>query len=522
MPRYPAQAAWVSCIALLSLAGCAAGRPPASVAVTPAAAPILRIIGTNDFHGALEARANSAGVSWGGAVALAGVIAQARAECVAPACYSILLDAGDEYQGQAVSTLAHGRPVSAIFNRLGYDVAALGNHDLDWGRAVFQERRAEQHYPVLSANLRYADGRAVEWVSPDALVRRGPFAIGVIGIMTAEAPTAIAASNIVGLRFPDAAPIVDSFAADLRARGANIVVLLAHAGGRCDSTGTVGCHGEIFDLARRLTQHVDAIVSGHSHELVNSSVNGIPVTGARMSGQAVGVTDLAPDGRVVRRDVRFAFADSTPRDTAVARLVADAVAAAGPRLNEVIAQIGDDMPRTGHEYALGNLIVDGMRAAGHADFAVTNETGIRAPLRAGPATFGALFEIQPFGNRLVVLSATGDAMRRYFEKMIGPRGPITFVSGAAITVDTTRAAGHRITRIMLPSGRTLDDAATYTIVLTDFLHTGGLGLYFPEAGAAVRELPGVDLDATVNYLRELPTPVRAPRDQRWTLLPRPN
>ena len=77
---------------------------------------------------------------WGGAVALAGAIGRARSECTPPACYSILVDAGDEFQGQATSTIARGKPVSEIFNALRFDVAAMGNHDLDWGADTLRIR----------------------------------------------------------------------------------------------------------------------------------------------------------------------------------------------------------------------------------------------------------------------------------------------------------------------------------------------------------------------------------------------
>src|SRR5947207_11789060 len=92
-----------------SVACASSGTPIARPDASPTAAnrdasPILRVIGTNDFHGALEARPNASGVMWGGAVALAGVIGRARGECAPPACYSILVDAGDEFQGQATST----------------------------------------------------------------------------------------------------------------------------------------------------------------------------------------------------------------------------------------------------------------------------------------------------------------------------------------------------------------------------------------------------------------------------------
>jgi len=500
-------------------AGAPAPGNPSAIASRDGQA-ILRIIGTNDFHGGLEARPNATGVMMGGAVALAGAISRARSECTPPRCYAVLVDAGDEFQGQAASTIARGKPVSEIFNALGYDVAAMGNHDLDWGADTLRLRMAEERYPVLSANYRRLDGRSADWIKPTAIIRRGPFVVGVIGIMTLEANAAIMAKNLVGFHFVDPVPIVDSLAVDLRRRGANIVILAAHSGGRCDATGTADCHGEMLVNAGRFSQKIDAIVSGHSHELVNTSVNGIPITGARTAGQAIGVIDLALGGRVVAHDVRFAFPDSLPRDTTIARMVSAAIAAVGPRLNAPITALAEDLRNVGRDYPLGMLLVDGMRAAlPGADFAATNATGFRSSLQAGVVTYGNLFDVQPFGNRLMAVTASGASMRRYFEMLSVSRASSVFISGAVVTVDTTRPVGARVSAVTLPNGREMDDRAQYTIVITDFLVTGGLGLAFPDSSAVTKDLSILDLEASIAYLRSLPSPVRAPRERRWLVVP---
>jgi 5'-nucleotidase len=104
------------------------------------APPHLRVIGTNDLHGALEPRRDARGVLRGGAAALAATIERAEAECAAPDCQWILVDGGDEFQGTLASNLAYGRPVSGIYNRLGYTAAALGNHEFDWGPDTLRAR----------------------------------------------------------------------------------------------------------------------------------------------------------------------------------------------------------------------------------------------------------------------------------------------------------------------------------------------------------------------------------------------
>jgi 5'-nucleotidase len=88
------------------------------------------------------------------------------------------------------------------------------------------------------------------------------------------------------------------------------------------------------------------------------------------------------------------------------------------------------------------------------------------------------------------------------------------VSGATITYDSTAAAGSRIVSVRLADGSSIQPDKRYTLVLNDFLATGGDGLGLSAAAVRTEVLPIVDLDALVSYLRALPQPVQAPTDRR--------
>ncbi len=472
----------------------------------------LRIIGTNDFHGALEPRPDAGGVRRGGAAYLATALKRAKTGCTPPACETILLDGGDEFQGTPASNLAFGRPVVQMFNELGYAAGAVGNHEFDWGQDTLRARMKEAHYGILAANVRYADGRDVPWIRDYTLVVRGALKVGVIGVATVSTPTTTKASNVADLRFPDPVPIVDSLTRRLRARGADYVVVVAHAGAFCDRDGSANCNGEIVDFAKALREPVDAIVSGHTHSLVNTVVNGTPVMQARSSGTAFNVVDLGPDG--IGHSVHDVFTDSLAADPAVAAIVQRAVAKVAPLVNRRIATITTDLQKTGNQYPLGFLIADAFRAEGKADVALTNNGGIRAPLRAGPVTYGSLFEVQPFGNGLYRLTLSGASLRQYFEKLVA-RSPSVHLSGAVVTYDTTRAAGSRVVSVIMSDGSALRDDRQYRLVVNDFIATGGDGLGLAAAGARTEILPLVDLDAIIAYLHSRPQPVAIPTNPRF-------
>jgi 2',3'-cyclic-nucleotide 2'-phosphodiesterase (5'-nucleotidase family) len=493
----------------------APGKAPAVLPPRgPRPATRLRILSTNDLHGALEPRPDNAGVRRGGIAYLASAIAAARAGCVSPACETLLVDGGDEMQGTPASNLAFGKPIVDLFNEIGYSAAAVGNHEFDWGQDTLRARMRQARYAFLGANVRYADGRDVPWIRDDTLITRGALKVGVIGVATRLTPTTTRASNVTDLRFLDPAPVVDSLARRLRARGADYVVVLAHDGAFCDRDGATNCKGEIIDLARRIKEPVDAIVSGHTHSLVNTDVNGIPVIQARLTGTALAVVDLGPEGSTHR--VVDVLTDSIIPDTKIAARVSEAVARVAPVVNRPVATIERDLNRDGNQYPLGNLIADAMRAVGQSDVAVMNNGGIRTRLRAGPATYGSLFEVMPFANALYRYTVTGSSLRDYLERLVAKR-PSVHVSGVVVAYDSTAAEGARISSVRLANGSMLDPAGRYTLVLNDFLATGGEGLALGTRALKSEVLPEGDLDTLIAYLRARPQPVQAPTDARFVV-----
>ncbi|MEP7346058.1 MAG: 5'-nucleotidase C-terminal domain-containing protein, partial [Gemmatimonadaceae bacterium] len=475
----------------------------------------LRLIAINDFHGALEPRRDSAGTQRGGALALAAEIARARAECVAPACVSLLLDGGDEFQGTAASNFAFGRPVVALFNQLGVSAAALGNHEFDWGQDTLRRRMRDAAYPILGANVRNRDGSDVTWIPDDTLLAVGGLRVGVIGIATVETSRTTKTENVSDLMFVDPAPVVDEHARSLRARGAQFVIVVAHAGAFCDRNAARSCEGEIIALAQRVTEHIDAFVSGHTHSALASIIRGAPVVQARTRGTAIGVVDLPVEaGTSPSIELRDVLPDRvTTRDSVVARIVRDATESLRERMNRPIARIGDRMP-AGLNGTLGNLIADAQRAAGHGDVAIMNTGGVRAPLDTGMATFGSLFEVQPFANTLVRLTVRGRELREYLERVVANSPVRAHLSGAEVRFDPSRASGSKVIDVRLSGGRPINDTATYRLIMTDFLATGGDGLNLAGTALRVEPLPIVDLDALIDYLRGQPAPVRAPTDRR--------
>ena len=469
----------------------------------------VRILATNDFHGALEPRRDSRGVLRGGAAILATEIARARAECRPPTCTAILLDGGDQFQGSPASNLSYGRPIVTLFNRLGRTASALGNHEFDWGQDTLRARMREARYPFLAANVTDAAGKDIPWIPDDTLLSIGPVRIGIIGLATVVTPTTTKPSNVADLRFTNPIPVVNARARVLRGRGAQLVVVVAHAGAFCASTPTPSCDGEIVDLAQGITERVDAIVSGHTHSPVTTVINRIPIVQARSHGSALGILDVSLTGADPVITLRDILPERTAADPVIDSLVRAVTEPLRAIVNRPIATVADPMSGI----VLGSFMADAFRTAGEGDVGIMNRGGVRAPLDSGTVTYGELFEIAPFGNMLVRLTMTGAGLRAWFEKAYGQRNPVALLSGVVVTIDTTKAAGSRVVSVVMGNGQPLVDTQSYRFIYSDFLNANGDGLQATEGVQRVEELGIVDIDAITEYVRRN-SPVRAPRDER--------
>ncbi|MGE3525488.1 MAG: bifunctional UDP-sugar hydrolase/5'-nucleotidase, partial [Gemmatimonadales bacterium] len=294
--------------------------------------------------------------------------------------------------------------------------------------------------------------------------------------------------------------------------------LVAHAGAFCADDHETGCKGEIIDLARSLDSgSVDLIVSGHTHTLVNTRVNGIPIVQAGSSGSAVALADVVKTvvaGLEVRTRLFTVYADSIRPDSQMVVLMDRLRRQSDSLMNRPIATLKAPMSRSGPQYPLGNLIADAQRNAARADIGLMNNGGIRSGLLAGTVTYGELFEVQPFQNAVMRLTITGRRLRDLLELALRGDEPSVHLSGLRVRYDSTRPPGRRVREMRLLNGRKVEDKQTYVLAVNDFLAGGKDG--FTLLADLPQETTGVlDLDALAAYLQRLPQPVEPPADLRF-------
>ena len=465
----------------------------------------LSLVGTNDVHGHAET------LRW-----LGGHLRNLRAAREADGGGVLLVSAGDMWQGTLASNASEGEVMVRGFAALGYDAAALGNHEFDYGpvgpRAAAEPgdaprgallARAEEArrlgVPFLAANI-LEDGRPIAWpgVMPSVLVERAGRKVGIVGVSTEETTRTTLRANVRDLRM---APLVASIvreAHSLRERGAVVVVVAAHAGGRCsrfdDPTDLSSCErdSEIFEVARELPEGlVDAIIGGHTHQAIAHEVNGIPVLESHAQGRAFGRVDLevGPEGVVTHRifPPREVCGRDRSRcapppyegravepDPAVEAAVAPELDAAEAELERPLGPTlrGRFRRSFRDESPLGRLLSDLLlEASPGADVALLNGGGIRADLPAGPLRFGALYEAFPFDNRIARLTLTAAQLEELFRRHAGRSRSGLLVAGLRVDV----RCGGRGPEVTLRDarGRVLSDDARVELVTSDYLATSG-------------------------------------------------
>ncbi|MEP6781138.1 MAG: 5'-nucleotidase C-terminal domain-containing protein [Gemmatimonadaceae bacterium] len=484
----------------------------ASTPLTTQGVRTLRIIGTSDFHAALEGRKDDKGVLRGGAVALKTAIVKARDECKTT-CTSINIDGGDLFSGTPASDWNSGLPTVAAIDRMGISAGALGNHEFDFGQDTLKMRLKQLNYRVLAANVVGDDGKLPSWLRADTIVVRNGLRIGVVGVAAQFTPTSTHMRNVVGLKFLPEAPAASERIRELRAQNVDAVILTAHDGARCTSGLSEGCVGSGIEMVKALTEKPDAVILAHAHTNMLLRVNDIPVVQMTSNGRAIGVIDipLSPKG-VVATEIRDVTGDVSV-DPVLDTIVKNAIDRARSRLERPVATIAETMKRPGEIYPLGNLMADVARVMTNSDFGTWNNGGIRADVMAGPMTFGMAHELSPFGNVLVQLKIRGKDMPAMFESVVRGRGPNSHISGFTITYDSTLAPGKRITSLTKSDGSALDPNKIYTLGLNDYM-IDDANFMRPELVMSTDVLPIVDQDAIAEYFKRLPQPVRAPTEVR--------
>jgi 5'-nucleotidase len=485
---------------------CSKDVPPAETTVDQSKTGDIVIVGTNDFHAALDR-----------AEGLASVITDLRNRYGGRMVY---LDAGDQFQGSLEGNLSKGRAVVGFFNLLKLDAAAIGNHEFDYGPDVsnritvepgedgmgsLKARASEATYQFLSANLVVNPVESCEQdthcnalgqktiFEPHTVIERGGKKIGIIGATTSTARYRTSPAYLTGARFEEMLPVVQAESKFLRnVVKCDWVLLTAHAGLRFEEDGKTLAESELRSMLEKMQEpRVDAVVAGDIHITALKEVRGIPVIQAGHGAEHVGVIHLSKaDGKMQYRfdplvevpDVGVSF-EATEYMKPFRR-------AALQRKRQILAIARDKFPldKT-QETALGNLVaaafLEAAKERGGADVAIVNAGALRTDLPANTITYSHLFKLFPYDDYFVIADLTGAQFRTLLEIAFSGAKGMPAVAGLRVTLTqpTPRDLNgdgakedweqNVLSDIRDKKGNQLNDKKIYRLATLSYLVEGG-------------------------------------------------
>jgi len=526
----------------------------------------ISVVATTDLHGGVLPRGDRGGLAMFG-----GYLRNIRAARMRDGGGVLLIDSGDMFQGTLESNLNEGEAVVRAYNGLAYSAVAIGNHEFDYGpagpdetprtpgedaRGALKARAAQARFPFLAANtIDDATGKPVAWPNfkPSTIVNVRGVKVGLIGVTTIDTRAQTIGANVVGLTFAPLAPAITREAMALRASGATVVIVMAHAGGRCskldDPEDVASCDQmqEIMGVARQLPAGlVDMIAAGHTHQAMAQDVAGIPVVEAYANGRSFSRVDLSVNrssGAVVAKHIfqpqdavagRYEGRVVTPDTTTNAVLASAVRKAMTVKTQPLGVFLETPFPRGDQqdETALADLITDGMVASVHAaDVAFGNGGSLRTDLPGGPLTYGSVYEVYPFDNRLVTMTLTGDQLTRIISyNLTRTAAPTEILPIAGFKVDAKCEGANLRVVLTRSSDAVIRPDDKLTVVTSDFIAGGGDGLMAPAGPVGdVRNPEGAPIlrESVVAWLRSRGGRLNenqfvSPDNRRWHYpMPRP-
>ena len=485
----------------------------------------LVILHTNDMHGYMQASDTCLGI---------GAVAQLKKDYQQQGYDVLLMDAGDYLQGSSFANFTQGESVVEVMNAAGYDVAALGNHEFDYGSDVLEKRISEMNFPAVAANIT-VDATGEPFIQQNAVFTLSDGTkVGVFGLDTPSTSTTSAPKNTAGLTFAQGEELYAAAQAqidELKGQDCSIIVCVGHLGEEAANEGN-NAENVVAN-----TSGLTVMIDGHDHLVENQTVkdkegNDVLIAETGYYLKNIGVLTYE-NGKFT--DSLVEVGTYTGSDPELEKMVAEETAEIEATMQEVVAVTdfelyGEAAPgnRT-QETTMGDLASDAMywqvtQAAGSApDAVVLNGGAIRASIKAGEIKLLDIHNVFPFNNQLCTVEVTGaqllEALEAATQSSPDPMGAFPQVYGIKYTLDTTvpyekgelypgttyyapAAPGSRIT-IHEVAGKEFDPEATYTIATNEFVATGGDTYYcFAEAGATTMVYVGyLDYEALLNFMK---------------------
>ncbi|WP_051478548.1 5'-nucleotidase C-terminal domain-containing protein [Arthrobacter sp. H5] len=529
----------VSCVAALGVAPAATAAPGGTPGPKDQTATIT-VMGTSDLHGYIEnwdyftnAEYDDAASNDVGLAKISSLVKQVRADRGEES--TLLIDNGDTIQGTAltdyfanvepVDQTGEIHPMAAAMNALDYDATTVGNHEFNYGLPLLDAFEGQLDFPLLGGNVKDWDTGEDAFtpyvIETVKLKGQKPIKVGILGLTT-PGSAIWDKNNVEGeLRFLDMVEQAQKYVPEMKAAGADVVVVSSHSGP--SGTSSYGGDLPVENASTLLAEEVpgiDAILAGHEHReiperFVTNKATGEQVLltepknwGQRLSVMDFELTKVRGQWDVTSANSELLNANTVPADPEISALVADQHQSVIDYVNTAIGSATETMSAAESRYrdtavmdfvnkVQADAVEQALEGTPNADLPVLS---IVAPFNRaavipeGPVTIRDMAGLYVFPNTLFGVEMTGAQIKDYLEysatyfNQTAPGAPVDpatltnaagtpdynydMMSGVAYDIDISKPVGERITNLSY-SNALIDPAQRFAVATNNYRQSGG-------------------------------------------------
>ncbi len=400
-------------------------------------AKTVKIITTGDMHGWIESQ-SAMKMKVGGTAEM--LTNWKNVEKYSPD-NTLILSAGDNFTGAAISGITEGDSVVDLMNIMKYDATTIGNHEFDYGASKIAAWKKKALFEFLSANIYSNDNKAISWQKPYKIFTRDGVKVAVIGLTTTD--LRVLTNNANDFTITKYQDTLRELVPLIRKEGAETIIVLAHVD-----------QDNLIDLSKKCADlNIPLYIGGHSHEFAQrfTGTSWVVNSGEWWKGYSVIEIEVNKGMSVVTSSKQVFLWGNIKPDIDAENLIEKWKNNTDRLLDE---KLGYTVTGIKTEPSLYNMLTDvWLSSYPAADAAICNYGALRQPIKPGVINYGTILGIMPFLNKLVIIEIKGDK----FLQALPVNGRLGF-SGL-------KKNGNQY---LLKNGEEINKDKVYQIIMTDY------------------------------------------------------
>ena len=466
--------------------------------------------------------------------------------------YVITVDVGDHIQGGSLASISEGSAIIEIMNKVGFDVAILGNHEFDYGIEQLTNLDKNLTSKYICANFVYRKHKN-NIFEPYKIINAGNKKIAFLSVLTPLTFSKTYLSTIkdsegnplydflTGNNMQDLYDTIQNYINNIRAKKeADYIILLTHIGMKIEKYKSEELLSKLYG--------VDAVLDGHSHQIYNTTSPdknkkdiSISQTGTKL--ESIGKLILKKDGSIIT-EIISEVPEPTDKTNSVKinrggkerwvdKNIVDFLESIWDKyrseLNLIfgfcdydLIIIDEDTESNYCRYkecTLGNLITDAIKNAENGEISILNGGAIRNNMYKGNITSAQIMEILPWFNNIVQKRITGqcilDALEFGISQLPNMSGVFPQISGITFDVDISfdstvkidelgmfiNVTGKRRVSNVKINGVDLELDKFYNASLIEYISNGGDGYSMFSKFDIYNESLITDTDSLIHFIQ---------------------